>query len=214
MKALFLFLICFNLFAGTTNIFQFDSTDRLLIKDENIASSTTNRGAIITESFVNNKVFQGSVFGISKRLNIAAGTNSNIVIDPTYYSGQTDKFVVFLPVKFECFGAGPIEIDLYFNANTNDSTGTEWIAANRDNTNTNGSNIVIRHDPTIFDSGIKLGPEWSVLSNGTAATAVAGGSATSDLPFILRLEGKYMFRLKNTDSTLANCTTALNWLEF
>lgn len=155
------------------------------------------------------KVFRDAAFSWSKRFSIAGLATVDIVIDP---QAIAPKIGVVLPVSFKAIGAGPINIDFYFGTDANED-GTLWVGGNRDNRSSTTPSAVIRLSPTINNSGTKLPFEFLLMSNGTAAVATVGGEAKDDLIFIPRLDGKYMFRLMNTENAVAQCSFAMTMFE-
>jgi hypothetical protein len=167
-------------------------------------------GAIASERIENNLIFTNEcVFSISKRFLIGASGTVDIVIDPTAVSSD---FLVFLPVSLKAFLAGPITVDFYFGVDAGND-GTLWDTINRNNPSLKTSELVARLNPTINDIGTKLPAEFEIFSDGTPATTVLGGEVTEDLVFNARKDGKYMFRLINTEASQARALAVFNWFE-
>jgi len=180
-----------------------------MISEDVLGAALSKFGALVNISIENEKVFHEILFSVSKRLTFAGLAIHDIVIDPL---ACTCDNLVFLPAVFKAFGAGPIEIDMYFGVTT-DSDGTEWGSINRDNTSSNTADVVVKLDPTVTDVGIKLPVEFSIFSDGIAAVSLAGGESKEGLVFNARKDGKYMFRFTNTENAVANSTIAFNWYE-
>lgn len=165
--------------------------------------------AIATVDINSQKVFRDVAFSWSKRFSIAGLATVDIVIDP---QAIAPKIGVVLPITFKAIGAGPINIDFYFGTDSDDD-GTLWSGGNRDNRSSTPTNTVVRLSPTINSDGTRLPFEFLLMSNGTAAVATVGGEAKDDLIFIPRLDGKYMFRLINTENAVAQCSFAMTIFE-
>ena len=165
--------------------------------------------AIVTNAIENEKVFEEIMFSIAKRLAIGSEAVNDIVIDPT---GCGCDFLVFLPAIFKAFGAGPVNIDMYVGTDADDD-GTLWESINRDNASINTADVIVRLNPTINSDGTKLPVEFVILSDGTAATAIAGGESKEGQIFVARKDVKYMFRLTNTEAVAATGHVSLNWFE-
>ncbi len=167
-------------------------------------------GANVTEELQNNLVFtRERVFSISKRFTIPSSGVVDIVFDGTGISGN---FLVFLPVFFQGFGAGPIEIDLYAGTNADDD-GTEIICFNRNELSSKDCEMVVRLNPNINDIGTKLPVEFEIPSDGTPATSTLGGQAGGTVVTNINKAAKHMFRLTNTEASIARCVIAANWFE-
>ncbi len=166
-------------------------------------------GANVTEELQNNLVFtKGCVFSISKRFTIPSSGVVDIVFDPT---AITSNFVVFLPVFFQGFGAGPIEIDLYAGTDSDDD-GTEIICFNRNELSSKDCEMAVWLNPTINNIGTKLPPEFEIPSDGTPATSTLGGQTGDSIVTNLQ-KIKHTFRLTNTEASIARCVIAANWFE-
>jgi hypothetical protein len=164
---------------------------------------------LITEDLANSLVFDSVLFSISKRLTIGALGVVDIVFDPTACGCD---FVVILPVSFKAFGAGPINIDLYINPIY--TLGTVIEAGNRDFTSPNTPDAIWTLNPTVSDPGIKSPFEFIVLSDGVAATAVAGGETRESQVSNIDPSKKYMFRLTNQEnSAVIGAGMAASWFE-
>jgi len=167
-------------------------------------------GANVTEELQNNLVFtKECVFSISKRFSIPASGVVDIVFDST---GITSDFLVFLPVFFQGFEAGPIEIDLYAGTNADDD-GTEIICFNRNELSVKPCGMKVWLNPTINDIGTKLPVEFEIPSDGTPATATLGGSAGDSIVTNINKAAKHTFRLTNIEASIARCVIAANWFE-
>ena len=178
---------------------------------EGTSEKTVNTvfGYLVTNAIENEKVFQDVAFGASKRVNIPSSGTVDIVFDPT--SVATD-FLVLLPISIRAFGAGPVNVDLYFGGTYGDD-GTDVICFNRDNTSSTDCQAEIQVDPTITTTGVKLAPEFVIFSNGTPATVALGGEVRQDFVTNLRKDGKYLIRLTNQESNPAQGWFGLNWFE-
>lgn len=167
-------------------------------------------GANVNEELQNNLVFtRECVFSISKRFTIPSSGVVDIVFDST---GITAPFLVFLPVFFQGFGAGPIEIDLFAGTDADDD-GTEIICFNRNELSLKLCEMVVRLNPNIIDIGTKLPVEFEIPSDGTPATATIGGSAGDSIVTNINKAFKHTFRLTNTEANIARCVIAANWFE-
>lgn len=166
-------------------------------------------GSIETIDIAEEKVFQSKTFSIAKRHTLTASSTNDIVIDTT---GCSCDYLVFQPVAFKAYGAGPVNIDMYFGVDA-DEDGTLWGSVNRDNVSAETSPVDIRLNPTINDVGTKLPVEFVIFSNGTAAVAVAGGESREGLIFVARQDGKYMFRVINTEANPAFFHVSATWYE-
>lgn len=176
---------------------------------EILENSYSRFGSISAIDIAEDRVLLGKTFSIAKRHTLALSSTNDIVIDPTSCSCD---YLIFQPVAFKAFGAGPINIDMYFGVNS-DEDGTLWQSINRDNTSANTSPVVVRLNPTINDPGTKLPVEFTVFSNGTAAVATAGGETREGLIFNARQDGKYMFRVINTEANPAFFHISATWYE-
>jgi hypothetical protein len=152
--------------------------------------------ANVVNNIENEKVFQGVAFSIAKRFDLVGGATANILIDLT---GITTGRVVFFPVKFKAFGAGPVNIDLYRDPVSADD-GTIWEYMNRDDNSANLSKTVVRFNPTVSDPGDKTPVEFAVFSDGVAAVAVAGGESKDNLVFNAVIGKKYLFKVTNIEA--------------
>lgn len=153
-------------------------------------------------------VIKDCVFGISKRLTIPSSGIVDIVIDPSAF--DKDR-LVFLPITFKAFGAGPIYIDIYFGTEYNG--GAEIESINRDLTSSAEAKIKVWLDPNITEVGTKLPSEFVILSDGVAAVSNVGGETKEDLIFNGRIDGNYLFRLTNQEANAAQGFIASNWAE-
>jgi len=169
-------------------------------------------GAIVSETLANNLIFtKECVFSISKRFTIGASATVNIVIDPLALN-VADRLFIVLPIALTAFGAGPIDVDLYFGTDS-DEDGTLFQSINRNNESSKTAEAVVRLNPTINSDGLKLPSEFQIFSNGIPATASLGGSVTEDFLFNGRKDGKYMLRLINREANSAFGIFAMNWFE-
>ena len=184
--------------------------DQVIGNAPTIAAFGFEFGAITTVDINSQKVFRDAAFSWSKRFTIGASGAVNIIIDP---QAIAPKIGVVLPVSFSAFGAGPINIDLYFGSVFTAATGTIWTGGNRDNRSSTTPNTIVTFDPTVTDDGAKTPFEFMVPSDGVPAIASFGGQTKDDLIFIPRLDGKYMFRLINTEANVANCVFAMTIFE-
>jgi len=149
------------------------------------------------------------LFSISKRFVIPTSGVVNIFFDG---SACDNDFIVFFPVFFQGFGAGPIEIDLYAGSSVEED-GTIIECFNRNEFSDKESGMIIRLNPTIIEDGQKLPPEFEVPSDGIPATAILGGSTKGATITNLNKSIKHMFRLTNTEASPARCVIAANWIE-
>ena len=166
-------------------------------------------GVVTSIDIAEEKVFEGKTFSIAKRHTLALSSTNDIVIDPTACNCD---YLVFQPVAFKAFGAGPVNIDMYIGTDA-DEDGTVCGSINRDNTSATTSPVVVRLNPTINDVGTKLPVEFTIFSNGTAAVAVAGGESREGLVFNARQDAKYMFRVINTEANPAFFHVSMTWYE-
>jgi len=192
------------LVGGARDIIMHKAGDRAAI-----SRAVSKFDAMIVEDIENDKIFDGLVFSVSKRLSIALSSTNDIVIDPT---ACTCTDLVFLPIVFKAYGAGPINIDMYVGVNS-DADGTLWASGNRDNKSSITADLTVRLNPTINSVGVKLPFEFVILSNGTAAVATAGGESKEALIFLPRKDVKYMFRIVNTEANDAAGHVSINWFE-
>lgn len=167
-------------------------------------------GAVTTVDINSQKVFRDVAFSWSKRFVIPSsavgGGVIDIVVDPTGVAAGVT--LVVLPVSFTAFGAGPVNIDFYFGTIA-DADGTPFPSGNRDNRSDTTSNVIVQSNPTINDPGVKTPFEFMIPSDGVPAVASFGGQTKDDLIFIARCDGKYMFRLTNTEANPASCVFAM-----
>jgi hypothetical protein len=166
-------------------------------------------GALTTVDINSQKVFQGVSFGATKRFSVGSSAVVDIVFDPT---AVTSEYLVLLPISFKAFGAGPINIDVYFGG-TYGNDGTLIPCYNRDNNSVTMCNSVLRLAPTITTVGTKLPIEFTIFSDGIPATATLGGEVNGDFVTLLRKDGKYLIRLTNTEANAAVAWMGLNWFE-
>lgn len=166
--------------------------------------------AITTVDINSQKVFKDVAFSWSKRFTVGASATVDIVIDPTGIAA--DRVAVVLPVAFTAFGAGPLNIDLYFGTDS-DEDGTLWDGGNRDNTSATAPKATVRLNPTVNSVGVKTPFEFMVPSDGVPAVSSFGGQAKDDLIFIARKDGKYMFRIVNTEANAASCLFSVTIFE-
>jgi len=182
-----------------------------MIGNGNIFSDSVSPfGAVISLSIENSKVFEGVCYSLSRRLSIGGSAVVDIVFDP---SASTDKnFIVFLPVTFKAYGAGPINIDLYVNPTY--TGGAAMPFSNRDFTSQAASDVVWTLNPTVSDAGTLTPFQFIILSNGTAAVASAGGEASENQVTNIDISKKYMFRLTNTEAAaVTGASIAATWFE-
>lgn len=165
--------------------------------------------AVTTVDINSQKVFEGVAFGLTKRVTYTAATLTNITFDA---QAVTKDRVVLLPISFKAFGAGPINIDVYFGGDYSDN-GTQVGCFNRDGENSNTCDSIVRLNPTINTKGTKLPLEFVILSNGTPAVASLGGDVIDDFITLLRKDGKYLIELDNTDSVDAVGWFGMNFFE-
>lgn len=157
----------------------------------------------------NQKVFRGVAWSWTRRFSIGASGVYNICIDPTGI--DPGKTSIVLPTSFIAFGAGPINVDLYFG--TAYSGGTAWPGANRDNRITTTPKTVVYGGAAVTTPGVKTPFEFMIPSDGVPATASLGGQAKDDLIFIARNDGIYRWELTNTEANVASCVFAMTLFE-
>lgn len=174
----------------------------------NIGGFEFNAQAVVDVN--SQKVFRGVAWSWSRRFTLPASAEQNIVIDPTAIPAGT--MAVVLPVSFIGFGAGPINIDMYFGTTAAEG-GTLWTAGNRDHRITTQPATVIRYNPNVSELGTKLPFEFMVPSDGVPANATLGGDTKDDLISIARTDGKYAFNLTNTEANPASCAFAITIFE-
>jgi hypothetical protein len=165
-------------------------------------------GAYVTEPLANNKIFQDQVFGISKRLTIGDSEVINIGIDATAVDCD---FLVLLPIAVKALGAGPLNIDLYVGSTF--TGGTEIVSSNRNLDSSVTAKLKWYLAPTITGDGTKAAPEFTVLSNGTAAVSKITGESAEDLPINMVKGIKYIIRITNTAANSGTGAIANNWFE-
>jgi len=175
-----------------------------------VSAATFEFAAVTTVDINSQKVFRDVAFSWSKRFTIGASATVNIVIDPTALGA--DIVPVVLPVNFTAVEAGPINIDLYFGTDS-DEDGTLIVGGNRDNRSSTVPVVTVRLAPTINDDGTKTPFEAMIPSDGVAAVSSFGGQSKDDLIFIARKDGKYMFRLINTENAVAQASIAMTIFE-
>lgn len=170
--------------------------------------------AVIIEPIQDNKVFKNEVFSAGYRFNIPSTGSVNIVIDPL---GMTRDNLVVLPIPIKAYGAGPIDIDVYYGGTYGDD-GTLIQSANRNlNRPDITAGMVLRFNPTVTTDGTMFPPGQNVIfSNGVPATAKLGDSSSGgNLILVGNKDEKYLIRLTNTDAQdAASCHIGLNWFEF
>lgn len=168
-------------------------------------------GAIISESVLNNKIFAGQVFGAARRFDLVSGGVTDFIFDTT---PVMKDFAVFLPFVFGAYGAGPVHIDIY--TGTEYTGGTPVPIQNRSLRSSILPEMTITTGATISDVGTLFPWEYSILSNGQAASAAAGSQGGPSLPLdVVAGETVVLVRLTNTDNNdTAICNFAFNWLEF
>lgn len=171
-------------------------------------------GAITTVDINSQKVFEEVAFSWAKRFTIPASANPgetvvDIVIDAT--GVDVNKSVVVLPIGLTAFGAGPIDVDFYFDPAY--TGGTEWGCTNRDNESLETCNTKVVYAPTLSDDGTLLPPEFFIPSDGVPATAQLGGQTKEDIIFKARKNGPYMLRFKNRENSEALAHFAMTIFE-
>lgn len=177
----------------------------------NILAGSINRFRSIKEiDFIDQEVFEGFVYSISKRLAIGASAVINIVIDPT---ACTCEDLFYLPSVFKAYGAGPINVDFYYGPTVTAATGTAWNPTNRNGLSAKTSDLVVLLNPTVTDPGTKSDLEFVVLSDGTAAVATTGGEAKESFLSVADKSIKYMFRLTNVEAVQAAGYVGFDWIE-
>lgn len=153
---------------------------------------------------------RGLVYSVSKRLILGASATVDVIFDPRAFTGNK---LIFFPVVFKAFGAGPVFVDLYFGAEYTVGTGTEVLSINRDGEVSTPAQLKVYLAPTITNAGVKLPVEFAVYSNGIAATAVAGDESSIRAIFKANTSGAYMFRLVNQEAKAADALVGGNWVE-
>ncbi len=187
-----------------------NSIARTAITDESGVSAMFTHAAVTTVDINSEKVFKGLAFGTSKRISFPA-TPGLVSITFDSQAVTKDK-VVLLPMSFKAFGAGPVNIDIYFGGTYGDD-GTLIDVFNRDNESANTPKSILRLNPTITTKGLKLPPEFVIFSNGTPAVTSIGGEVIGDFISLLRKDGKYLIELSNQDNTIANGWFGLDFFE-
>lgn len=187
-----------------------ESIARTMLTDRFGNSAMFEFAAVTTVDINSQKVFRDVAFTISRRFAMGASATVDIVFDPTAI--PSDRMLVVLPLVFTAFGAGPINIDTYFSVDS-DEDGTLWSFGNRDFRSPTIAASKIRLNPTINNAGIKTPFEFMIPSDGVPATSTAGGQTKEDLIIIARTDGKYMFRLINTEANIASCHFSMTIFE-
>lgn len=170
-----------------------------------IKNAISPNGAILKEDLENYLVQLGFAFSISKRIIIPAsgaviGTNVlKIVVDLT---ACTCEKLIFIPIFFKAFGAGPVFIDVYQDPTVTPATGTVIPSGNRNFilAATQTPETVWTLSPTVTNNGTKLPFEFSIQSDGAAAVTTTGGDSKEDLIFVPDRK-KYLFILENQENT-------------
>lgn len=159
----------------------------------------------------NAKVFEECLYTISKRLSIPASPNKlNLVIDTT---NCNCKHLIFLPIVFRSFGAGPIHIDNYFGTNS-DNDGTIMDSMNTNHTSADNAKLTMRLNPTINSDGTLLPKNDIILSDGVAAISQMSSECEENQFFVARKDGKYLIRLSNQEaSPTTGAHILFNWME-
>lgn len=179
-----------------------------------ITNAVSPNGAIIKEDLENYIVQLGYAFSISKRIVIPAGgapigTNVlRIAVDLTVCDCNQ---LIFLPIFFKAFGAGPIFIDVYQDPEYTD--GTPIPIGNRNFASQNTPDVIWLLSPTMSSDGVKLPFEFSIESDGTAAVTTTGGDSKEDLVFVPDRK-KYLFILANQENTVtSSALISSTWAE-
>lgn len=189
-----------------------DNEDGIL-RTEDGPAGRNGFGSNITLDTFNNRVFSHEVFSISKRFTIPASGTINIVIDPTENGAYPFGELVVLPIFFQAFKAGPVNIDVYAGTDS-DADGTLCGSTDRNQVDPIVPHLVVRLNPTINNIGAKQPPEFQIASNGTGASTVIGGSSKEDLIIKGTPAIRQTFQLLNQDNTnIAECVFAFNWFE-
>jgi hypothetical protein len=154
-------------------------------------------GAIPMLTIEDDKAVQGIAFSVRKRITLAALAVSNIVIDPT---GFTGKLLVFEPIGWDSIG-GPYQVDVYAGITANND-GTPLGIFNRNFDSSIVSELVISQDPTGISTVGAEGPiELLSPSNGVGVANASGSSASDAIVSVLDPTKKYLIRITNTDGT-------------
>lgn len=163
----------------------------------------------------NNRIFNHEVFGVAKRFPIPASGVVDIVIDPTENGAFPKENFIFLPFVVEAKGAGPIEIDIYIDPDS-DPDGTLWESIDRNFDGSLTAHTVVRLNPTINSTGIKSPTEYILESAaGQGNTADVGGEVKQDLLIIPLKTISVLVRITNTDTTnSARGHFVIDWFEF
>lgn len=170
-------------------------------------------GSNITLDTFNNRVFKHEVFGVAKRFDIPSSGVVNIVIDPTENGTFPKNTFVFLPFKLGAKGGGPIEVDVYFDTDS-DADGTLWEAVDRNFDGAVTAHTVLRLNPTINSDGLKLPVEYIIESAaGQGNASDIGGEIKQDLLMIPLKTTRVMTRLTNTDNNAARGSIVIDWFE-
>jgi hypothetical protein len=163
----------------------------------------------VSESLFNALALASKIFGVAKRTIIPSLGSTYLYFDPTAYTGEE---LILLPLEFEAFGAGPIEIDLYQDPTVTPTGAITPI--NRDLTNTDPCQIAVSLQTSVTAEGTQLPPEWTIFSDGVAAVAVAGGSFKESIIIKVDTTKTYLLKLTNTDTVdPANVQISMNWAE-
>lgn len=165
---------------------------------------------LVLNKIENDMIFSKEcLFSVSKRFSIPASGTYHIVFDPR---AVTSDLIVFQPIFFQGFGAGPIEIDFY--GGTEFSAGTVSECFNRNEMSSITCEMIVNMNPTINNIGTKLPPEWEIPSDGVSATAVLGGSAGDNFVTNINKELVHCFKLTNKEADVATCVMSSSWLEY
>lgn len=177
-----------------------------------IANAVSRFGAVVGLDIENAKVFEEIVFSVSKRLVFPSSSVGGGILDIVIDTTCSCDVLVFLPVVFKAFGAGPIFIDLYIGTDA-DEDGTIIESGNRDNNSANAAQVTSRLNPTINNVGTKAPFEFVILSNGTAAISMAGGEAKEGQVTSVIKNTKYMFRCATQEANSAFGYFGSTWFE-
>lgn len=166
-------------------------------------SAMFDYGAVVNVDINTAKVFEDVCFSWEKRFTVPASGEVNILVDPTALPDGKD--IVILPLSFRAFGGGPINIDLYGGASSNED-GTLWQGTNRRFGSANVRPATIaRLNPTGLAAGTKTDFEYVIYSaaSGAAGRISIGGETRDDLVSVPRSDIKYLFKFTNTSANEA-----------
>ena len=156
-------------------------------------------GAIREVSFIQECFLRGTAFSYIDYLSYSSDETKDFVVDPTAFvnpPGGYNRVMAEVPI-FNAT-AGPVTVKVFGDVQASDD-GVLIPLYNRDGRSSKPvSDTIIRLNPTISNPGINFA-NYLVPATGVSPATGSNAAVQDILPYNLRLDQKYLFRVTNTN---------------